>query len=366
MFNSTHTKAELIAVDDSQWLPLIVLGTGNIGQQFLKVLKSFDSSSAQLRPYRLIAVANSRYFQLNQDGLAYDAINLNEPNQHNHKNINGELYSALESVNKEKAVVIDLTASEEVAQQYLRIANKGWHIISANKIAAANHDWATSIESAIKINKGRWLKNTTVGAALPIQDSIKKVLESGDTLRCVSGVFSGSISWLLSKYDGQKAFMDWVKQAHENALTEPDPRADLSGLDVYRKSLILARACGFNPKDINFEPVLPQRLLNGTRDEFWQQEDEINSYIKSLWSDANKNQKQLRYLAEINADAINIKLKAVTNNHAAANLKAGDNIFIVESEYYSNNPLVIQGPGAGKEVTAAGVLSDLVELLLNP
>ncbi len=363
MLNNTKKQPEEAATIDSKSIPVIVLGTGNIGKQFLTILKAFDAPSHQLSPYHLVAVDNSRHYQLKQVGLAIDSIRLNEANEHNHSNADGELFIALENLIDDEAVVIDLTASERVAEQYLRFAHNGWHIISANKIAAANHDWATSIESALKIKQGKWLKNTTVGAALPIQGAIKTIKKSGDHLHSVSGIFSGSISWLLSQYDGQTGFIEWVKLAHKNALTEPDPRIDLSGLDVYRKALILARECGFQPKDITFEPVLPHHLINGSLDDFWRQEKAINAYIEKRWQKAHNKQQKLRYLAEINADAINIKLKAVTNDHAAANLKAGDNIFIVESEYYSNNPLVIQGPGAGKEVTAAGVLSDLVEII---
>lgn len=361
MLNNASPKSSEAIDNDLDSLPIIVLGTGNIGNQFLKILQKHKFSS-QKRNFHLLAVANSRYYQLDKNALKINNINLQEANTNNDINNNGELYAALELLNLKEAVVIDLTASEEVAEQYLRFANNGWHIISANKIAAANVEWATSIESAVRRKQVKWLKNTTVGAALPIQDAIKTILKSGDVLHNVTGVFSGSISWLLSHYDGKTPFTGWVKQAKENALTEPDPREDLSGLDVYRKALILARECGFEPSVIKFNPVIPQYLLYGSIEEFWQQENAIDSYIREQWDKAEKNQQKLRYLAEVNANEINIALKAIDSNHPAANLKAGDNIFIVKSDWYNSNPLVIQGPGAGKEVTAAGVFSDLVKI----
>ncbi len=340
-------------------MPIVVLGYGNIGQQFLKILKNNKSKieTSVNQSLSVVAVANSRYFQFNESCLLEHQIDLNQPN------LNGELIDALQVYAGKPAVIVDLTASDWVAKQYLGFAQNGWHIISANKIAAADRDYTQSINQSLKLNKRQWLKNTTVGAALPIQDSIKKVQLSGDQIRSVTGVFSGSLSWLFGQYDGKKTFMEWLKLAHENAYTEPDPREDLSGQDVYRKALILAQELGFAPIKITFNPVVPEEFLMGSLDEFWQNKAAINSHIETLWQQAQTEQKHLRYLATVNADELRVELLSVGNDHPAKGLQPGDNIFIIESAWYSANPLVIQGPGAGREVTASGVLTDLIEVL---
>jgi aspartokinase/homoserine dehydrogenase 2 len=340
-------------------IPIVVLGYGNIGQQFLKILKDKKAEIEQQvhQSLSVVAVANSRYFQFDERCLLAQQINLNEPNHQ------GQLLEKLQVYAGKPLVVIDVTASDHVASQYHEFAENGWHLIVANKIAAANDDWASQIEATLQKRQKLWLKNTTVGAALPVQDAINRIKESGDQIRQVSGVFSGSLSWLFGQYDGETGFMEWVKKAHQGALTEPDPRDDLSGQDVYRKALILARECGFKPRKINFKPVLPGHLLEGEIDSFWQNQTSINQHIQSLWELATEKQQQLRYIASVNADEINVDLVAVDADHAAVSLKPGDNIFIIESDWYADNQLIIQGPGAGKEVTAAGVLNDLIAVL---
>lgn len=340
-------------------MPIVVLGYGNIGKQFVNILKQNKQVIEQRvkQSLSLVALANSRYYQVTEGCLLDEVVDLNLPNTA------GELFDVLKQYQSKPLVVVDLTASETVASQYQQMAASGWHLISANKLAAANAKQAVQIEQELHKYQRKWLKNTTVGAALPIQQSLHKLLESGDQVTQVSGVFSGSLSWLFGRYDGNKPFLQWVKQAHENAYTEPDPREDLSGQDVYRKALILAREIGFKTKQVNFKPVIPENFLAGSLTAFWQREQAIEAWIKPLWLQAKNQGQSLRYLATITADELRVELQAVDSTHAAASLKPGDNIFIVETLWYQDNPLVIQGPGAGREVTAAGVLNDLIEVL---
>jgi aspartokinase/homoserine dehydrogenase 2 len=174
-------------------VPLVVLGYGNIGRQFIKILQQNKSKIEQStdKKIALIALANSQSFQLSQTCLLDQELCLTQPNQH------GQLLDELAIYQDKPLVLIDLTASDWVAKQYLDLAQYGWHIISANKIAAANRAWALSIENKIKQNKRQWRKNTTVGAALPVQEAIKNLNASGDQINQVSGVFSGSLSWLF-------------------------------------------------------------------------------------------------------------------------------------------------------------------------
>ncbi|MCB1582374.1 MAG: bifunctional aspartate kinase/homoserine dehydrogenase II [Xanthomonadales bacterium] len=340
-------------------IPIVVLGYGNIGKQFLSILNTHKAEIERQvkQSLSVVAVANSRFFQFDEQCLLSQEISLNETNQQ------GQLIQHLQVYAGKPLVVVDLTASEAVASHYLEFAQNGWHLISANKIAAADHEQATRIETTLQKRQRKWLKNTTVGAGLPIQDAIDKIKQSGDTVRQVSGVFSGTLSWLFGNYKGQQGFMDWVRKAHQMGYSEPDPRDDLSGEDVFRKALILARECGFEAQNIDFKPVLPQALLDGDIDDFWHQQEAIDQYIEDLWQQAHNHGSQLCYLATIKSDRIEVALQAIDQQHAAAGLKPGDNVFVIESAWYAENPLVIQGPGAGKEVTAAGVLNDLIAVL---
>ena len=350
---------------EAQDIPVIVIGYGNIGKQFVEILNanSDQINETNHQSFNLVAVANSRLYQLDEAGLLGKKLELVSSSLFNEDNSQGQLFHEITDKLQQKGVIIDLTASEVVAQNYLSFAENGWHIISANKIAAADHIYAGTIEKVLEQHSKKWLRNTTVGAALPIQESIRQIKNSGDQISKVSGVFSGSLSWLFSQYDGSTAFMHWVKQAHENAFTEPDPREDLSGQDVFRKALILAKEAGFTPSEVIFKPAIPEAYLLGSINDFWNNDQAINGYMKSLWTKATSQNKQLCYLATVSAEKLCVELVAVEAHHAAAALRPGDNIFIVQSAWYNENPLVIQGPGAGREVTAAGVLTDLIEVL---
>ncbi len=360
--NLSGLKKQSIAAEA---IPVIVVGYGNIGKQFIEILRANKDQINANNPqsFKLVAVANSRFYQLDVSGLFKQEIELATSTLVNQDNSQGQFFNELADWEQQKGVIIDLTASESVAKKYLSFAENGWHIISANKIAAADRIYAGSIEDTLEQNNRKWLKNTTVGAALPIQQSIRQIKNSGDQIRKVSGVFSGSLSWLFSQYDGSTDFMHWVKLAHENAFTEPDPREDLSGQDVFRKALILAKEAGFDPSEVVFKPAVPEAYLAGSVNDFWNNDQAINGYMKSLWKKAISEHKQLCYLATVSADKLCVELVAVEEHHAAAALRPGDNIFIVQSDWYNENPLVIQGPGAGREVTAAGVLTDLIEVL---
>ncbi|WP_417446211.1 hypothetical protein [Kangiella sp.] len=260
-------------------------------------------------------------------------------------------------------VIIDLTASNDIAELYPSFASNGWHLISANKIAASNHQLASQVEKILQDNRRFWFKNTTAGAGIPIQSSIKKLKESGDKIISISGIFSGSLSWLFGQFNGQQKFSDLLLQAKANAFTEPDPREDLSGNDVIRKIRILARDAGFTDAIENFEPALDKALLEGSLHNFWDNSSHIDEYYEKLYQQAEKQGGLLRYIATLTNDELSLKLEIIEPSHPFANLNPCDNVFAIRSQWYNDNPLILQGPGAGREVTAAGVLNDLCDLL---
>ena len=343
-------------------IPIVVLGYGNIGKQFIKILSENKNEIEQRinRSLSILAIANSRYFSF--DDICLTRFG-NDYFSNVQSNKNNQIFDYLKKYRGKELVIIDLTASKEIAQNYLQFAEHFWHIISANKIAASDYQFATRVSAILESNHRQWLKNTTAGAALPVQSSIKKIKESGDRIRRISGVFSGSLSWLFNQYNGQQSFTDLLKIAGENAFTEPDPREDLSGNDVIRKIRILAQEAGFLNIKEDFESATPERFLKGDLDDFWTHQEAINEYYTELYRKAKEQGGKLCYIASLDEHLLSLKLTIIEHNHPFANLNPCDNIFSIETDWYKDNPLIIQGPGAGREVTAAGVLNDLCDLL---
>lgn len=360
-------------------IPIVVLGYGNIGQQFIKILQTNkqDIESSLNRSLSLLAVANSRVYTLSEqcliksgdfDSLAQlpeplDLSNQDRSEEPFFDNDGNQLFRALDAYRNKELVIIDLTASDKVAQAYPQFAENGWHIISANKIAASDHKLASHIEKILLQKKRYWLRNTTAGAGIPIQSSIKKLKESGDKIISISGIFSGSLSWLFGQFNGQKQFSELLLEAKANAFTEPDPREDLSGNDVIRKIRILAREAGFTGATENFEPALDENLLVGSLQNFWDNLSKIDEYYEKIYQQAQKQGGLLRYIATLTEHELSLKLEIIEPSHPFANLNPCDNVFAIRSNWYNDNPLILQGPGAGREVTAAGVLNDLCDLL---
>lgn len=343
-------------------IPIVVLGYGNIGKQFIEILKNKKETIEQRvnKKLSLVAVANSRNYAFDENCLTKVDESILASSLTNNKN---QLLDTLAPYKNKELVIVDMTASEEIAQEYLQFAANKWHIISANKIAASDPELSSEIRSLIDKNNRYWLTNTTAGAGLPVQAAIEKLVESGDEVEAVSGIFSGSLSWLFGEYDGTQAFSELLKIAKDNAFTEPDPREDLSGQDVIRKIRILAQELDFNNAQENFVSALPQEFFTGSIDDFWSKSKEWDSYIQELFTKSQSENKVIRYIATLTKESLSLELLSIDSKHAFANLNPCDNIFLIKSKWYQDNPLIIQGPGAGREVTAAGVINDLCDLL---
>lgn len=344
-------------------VPVVVLGYGNIGKKFVELIEQgYERLSNDLnRSIQLLAVANSKRFVFDHNGLGLNQVE--SALSHGEDNRADQIFAWLEQYAGRELIVVDATASQSISERYKSFAQNKWHIISANKIAASDKAYAKAVETELVAHHRVWKKNTTAGAGLPIQAVIKNLHESGDNIEKVSGIFSGSLSWLFSEYDGQKPFTDLLKVAQDNAFTEPDPREDLSGNDVIRKIRILAQQLGFDEAPEDFEAAISDELLDGSLDEFWNKDADINAFYQQLLQKAQSENRLLRYIATLTPEKLSLKLEFIDNSHPFASLNPCDNVFQVESAWYKDNPLIIQGPGAGREVTAGGVLNDLCDLL---
>jgi aspartokinase/homoserine dehydrogenase 1 len=264
------------------------------------------------------------------------------------------------------AVIIDCTASEFIASKYADWLARGVHVITPNKKAfsGTGADYK-ALQDAADEGSSHYFYETTVGAALPVISTLCDLIYTGDEVRSIRGIFSGTLAYLFNVYDGSKPFSEIVREAKESGYTEPDPREDLSGMDVARKLTILARELGQKIEigDFPVQNLVPEALRDCSIEEFLERLPEYDDDIESVFNKAAAENKQLRYVAALDAGGnAAVGLEAVDNDHPFCNINLTDNIVQFETERYSANPLVIQGPGAGPEVTAAGVFADLLRL----
>ena len=264
------------------------------------------------------------------------------------------------------AVIIDCTASGAVAAKYADWLSRGIHIITPNKKAfSGDYAYYRGLQAAADEGSSHYFYETTVGAALPVISTLCDLIYTGDEVRSVRGIFSGTLAYLFNMYDGTRPFSEIVREAKANGFTEPDPRDDLSGMDVARKLTILARELGLDLEigDFPVQSLVPEALRDCSVEEFLDRLPEFDDDMDVLYREAAAAERQLRYVASLEAGGnASVALDAVDREHPFCNINLTDNIVQFESDRYSLNPLVIQGPGAGPEVTAGGVFSDLLRL----
>jgi aspartokinase/homoserine dehydrogenase 1 len=264
------------------------------------------------------------------------------------------------------AVIIDCTASESVAARYAGWLARGIHVITPNKKAFSGSfaDYR-ALQEAADSGSSHYFYETTVGAALPVISTLCDLIYTGDEIRSVRGIFSGTLAYLFNVYDGTRPFSAIVREARDSGFTEPDPRDDLSGMDVARKLTILARELGLELGIGEFpvRSLVPEALQDCSIEEFLDRLPEFDDEIGVLFDEAVAGNRSLRYVATLDARGeAAVGLEAVDADHPFSNINLTDNIVQFETARYSQNPLVIQGPGAGPEVTAGGVFSDLLRL----
>ena len=264
------------------------------------------------------------------------------------------------------AVMVDCTASDEVAARYVDWFAQGIHVVTPNKKAQSGTlEYYDQIQAARREHNVHFLYEPSVGAALPIVQTLRDLTETGDEVVSIEGILSGTLAYLFNVFDGTRSFSAIVREAHENGYTEPDPRDDLSGIDVARKLIILSRELGLRIElqDIEIENLVPAGLGDVSVDEFLDALAEQDASMLDRWKKSNKAGEVQRYVGRLDkSGAATVRLESLPADHAFARINLTDNIVRFVSERYSDNPLVVQGPGAGPAVTAAGVFADLLRL----
>ena len=263
-------------------------------------------------------------------------------------------------------VVIDCTASSVVADEYRDWLSRGIHIVTPNKKANSGAlPYYRSLQEARRAAGTHYLYEATVGAGLPIIQTLRDLRGTGDDITRIEGIFSGTLAYLFNVFDGSESFSSIVRAAKAKGYTEPDPRDDLSGMDVARKLIILGREMGLELEiaDVQVEGLVPKALTQCSVEEFMARLPESDGAIAEALADARKKNQVLRYVGRIDADGTaTVGLMRLDVKHAFANIALTDNVVRFATRRYCENPLIVQGPGAGPEVTAAGVFSDLLRL----
>ncbi|MGO1071796.1 homoserine dehydrogenase [Lysobacter sp. CA199] len=344
-----------------------LLGTGTVGGAVIARLASWRGSALGER-LSLVHVANSRRAAVDAGGIVPEhAVTALAASSH---------ASALDDVagalgDGGARVVIDATASEAVAERHAQWLAQGIHVVTACKIGQGTSlaRWR-AIREACAHGGSAYGDSATVGAGLPLLRSLRELQAGGDRIHAIAGVLSGSLAWLFNHYDGMRPFSVLVRQARDAGYTEPDPRDDLSGEDVRRKLLILARAAGvaLDAGEVEVASLVPPELAILSKDSVDAALPALDNALRERYAQAYKNGEKLRFLARLERAedgrvSAKVGLESLPGDHPLAGGAGTDNKVAIWSDRYRAQPLVIQGPGAGAEVTAAGLLDDVLRLV---
>ena len=344
----------------SPTIAAVLLGTGVVGGAFLKLLNTPAAASI-----RLVGAANSRRQQTQAEPLADRALREKLKTQGDARN-DIALLDALDANDAPLKVIIDATACGTLASRHAEWLARGYHVVTANKSLAGGDLPGWRALQAALAQGGRYGDSATVGAGLPVISTLRRLRHCGDALLTLEGVFSGSLSYLFNHYDGSQPFSALLRRARELGYTEPDPRSDLSGEDVARKLLILARCAGFalRPDEVEVESLVPESLRSLDVESFLSRLEELDEPLAARFAEAKSRGGALRFLARLNQRGrARVGLVEVPANHPATRLYGTDNQFALSTTRYNTQPLVIQGPGAGPEVTAQALLGDVLALV---
>ncbi len=369
--DSAHATKALRAAHAGFWLSpqtfsVGVIGPGNVGAALLDQLRAAQPqllAKANL-DLRLRAVASRSTMRLEPRAFAGDWRKALAAGQ---QPTDLDAFTAhLLSAHLPHAVIIDCSGSADVADRYAGWLAAGIHVVTPNKQAGAGPlPRFHAIRAAAAASGARFRYEATVGAGLPVITTLRDLVDTGDAVTAIEGIFSGTLAWLFNKYDGSVPFAQLVAEARGMGYTEPDPRDDLSGTDVARKLVILAREAGheLSLEDVAVESLVPEALRQASVDDFMARLHEVDAVFAQRLQAARARGCVLRYVARLApGHAPSVGLVELPADHAFANLRLTDNVVQFTTRRYCNNPLVVQGPGAGPEVTAAGVFADLLRV----
>jgi aspartokinase/homoserine dehydrogenase 1 len=365
-------KKSLNVIHDSfflspyQELNLFVVGTGTVGGNLLEQIRLQQNTLKEQNKLRvnIVGIANGRRALFAREGIPLDGYfdNLMTNGvQSSPERIRDEILK----MNIFNSVFVDCTASPDIAKLYNELMAKNISVVTANKIAASSdyENYRLLKETARKAGV-KFLFETNVGAGLPIINTMNSLINSGDKIVKLEAVLSGTLNFIFNTLSAEIPFSKAVQMAVEAKFAEPDPRIDLSGLDVTRKLVILSREAGasINQSDVKKNLFVPPKYFDGSLEEFWQTIPEIDASFETRRQELAKEGKRLRFVASYNNGKSEVGLREVEQGHPFYDLEGSNNIIMITTERYNEYPMVIKGYGAGAGVTAAGVFSDIISI----
>ena len=362
---------EFFSKSSVQDVNLFIAGYGTVGRALIDIIrKNGDSIASRTgKRLRIAGLSNSRKYVIDTDGLGLD--NIKERLENGESAADEAYFEALAAVSLENSVFVDCTASSDIAYKYMNLFRHGYSVVACNKITFSSpYSQYRALKQSALENGASLRYETTVGAALPILESISRSINSGDRIHKIEAVLSGTLNYIFSTYEGGRTgtFAEIVRRAREAGYTEPDPRLDLSGRDVLRKLLILSREAevGLDEQDVEITPVLGPEFFEGKVEDFYRKLEENESFFAARYEEAASKGLRQRFIASLVRDETSdfgykaaMSLENVGPQHPLYNLCGTDNAAIITTEFYPS-PLVIQGAGAGAYQTASGVLNDIL------
>ena len=346
-------------------LNLFLCGIGTVGSSLIEQIASQREKLKKEHSLQLniVGIANSRHAIFNRDG--HDLTNYRTALKESKECNTAELRDEIIKMNIFNSVFVDCTANADVAAIYPALLSHNINVVAANKIAASS-DYATyqNLKQIARSRNIKYLFETNVGAGLPIINTINDLINSGDKILKIEAVLSGTLNFIFNVLGSDIPMSEAVRLAQEKGYSEPDPRIDLSGKDVIRKLVILAREAGYSleQKEVETNLFIPQELFDGTLEEFWQKLPELDEKFESERKQMVAERKHWRFIAKYENGKGSVSLCKVNERHPFYHLEGSNNIILLTTERYKEYPMLIQGYGAGASVTAAGVFADIMRI----
>ncbi|HEX6180567.1 MAG TPA: bifunctional aspartate kinase/homoserine dehydrogenase I [Chitinophagaceae bacterium] len=347
----------------SKQLNLFIIGTGNVGSRLMAQLRQQQQYLQQeLRvQVKVRGLANSRKMVYSEEGIDLDRWS--EILQEGQPMDREQFVNDIQSRNLRNAVFADVTASSEVAGSYGSLLQKSISVVACNKIACSSSlEQYKKLKGLAREYNALFLFETNVGAGLPVISTLNNLLQSGDQVKRIEAVLSGTLNYVFNHYTGEEPFADIVKRAQDEGYTEPDPRLDLGGTDVMRKIMILAREAGesLEMDDITNHSFMPPSCMEGDVANFYKEMHQQEDHFKKLYEGAARTGKKLKFVAKYENGKASVGLEQVSPDHGFYHLYGKDNVVLFFTNRYVDQPLMIKGAGAGAEVTASGLFADII------
>lgn len=368
-----HAKAvnavhDAFFLGDEHTIHLFQIGVGMVGSTLLKQIKAHTESIFREKRVllKVAGLANSSKMLVSADGISLENWQKTLKNE-GQKSNPAQFVEEILKLNLPNSIFIDCTATEDVARVYETLLSSSISVVTPNKKAvSASWQKYSALKQAARLGNVQYLYETNVGAGLPVISTLGDLISSGDTIIKIEAVLSGTLSYIFNTFKAGDSFRNVVQVARDSGYTEPNPRDDLSGMDVARKLLILAREMGLKLEmsNIAVESLAPAlRKKDETVNDLYALLDEEQENWSQRIYKAESAGKRLRYIGSIENGNAEVSLKAVGPEHPFYSLSGTDNIISFTTERYANTPLVVKGPGAGTEVTAAGVFADILRIV---